>query len=177
MSHSGAIAPALSNRGPELAPEPAAPHLRAMTSPPAEASTDRRLALSPGHPVGVDEPMIETLVHAFYAKVRQDPELGPIFEAAVDDWDEHLTRLCAFWSSVMLMTGRFKGSPMATHAQVEGLQPAHFGRWLELFQATARQVCPPAAADVFTAKANQIGESLKLGLAASRGELPPILRP
>ena len=45
---------------------------------------------------------LATLVEAFYARVRADAELGPIFEDAIDDWPEHLEKLAAFWSSIML---------------------------------------------------------------------------
>lgn len=139
-----------------------------------EASQDRRARLAPGFAAGVDEPMIEALVHAFYGKVRRDPQLGPVFNREIDDWDEHLSRLCDFWSSVLLMSGRFKGQPMQVHAQLADIGAAHFARWLELFQETAAEVCPPEAAALFCAKADQIGESLQLGIAVSRGEpLPP----
>jgi hemoglobin len=143
----------------------------------SDSVTERRRQIAPGHAAGVDEAMIERLVHAFYARVRQDPTLGPIFEAAIDDWDEHLAKLCDFWSSVLLMTGRFKGSPMTAHARLPDIQPAHFGRWLELFHATARQLCPPTAAALFVERSSMIGQSLQLGLAASRGELPPLRKP
>lgn len=129
-----------------------------------------RLAISPGHAVGIDEPMIRELVHTFYASVRRDSVLGPIFDAAVDDWDDHLSRLCDFWSSVMLMTGRFHGSPMQKHAAVGAIHQDHFPHWLALFETTARDVCPPAAADLFTEKSRMIGRSLSLGLAVSRGD-------
>jgi hemoglobin len=125
---------------------------------------------------GVAVPMIRCLVHAFYGKVREDPQLGPIFNREVGDWDEHLTKLCDFWSSVVLMSGRFKGQPMAVHARLADIGPAHFARWLELFCETAGDVCPPEAAALFGAKADQIGESLQLGLAFRRGEPPPPFR-
>ena len=140
----------------------------------AAERADRRRQIAPGYAAGVDEAMIERVVHAFYARVRQDPKLGPIFEAAIDDWDEHLAKLCDFWSSVLLMTGRFKGSPMAAHARLPGIQAAHFGHWLELFHATVRQLCPPQAAALFVERSSMIGQSLQLGLAVSRGELPPL---
>ena len=41
--------------------------------------------------------------------------LGPIFNNAIADWPEHLEKLTAFWSSVMLTSGRYKGNPMAAH--------------------------------------------------------------
>lgn len=134
----------------------------------------RRQALAPGTAVGVTEALIAELVEAFYAKVRPDAVLGPIFNAAIVDWDVHLAKLCDFWSSVLLMTGRFKGAPMAVHAGLPDIGPAHFAHWLALFDETAHEVCPPAAAALFSAKARMIAQSLLLGIAASRGELPPL---
>jgi hemoglobin len=135
-------------------------------------SPDRRALLAPGTAVGVTEAMVHDLVHAFYAKVRKDPALGPIFNREVADWDHHLAKLCDFWSAVTLMTGRFKGAPMAVHTRLPDIRPTHFARWLHLFRQTAEEVCPPDAAALFVAKSQMIGQSLQLGIAASRGELP-----
>jgi hemoglobin len=128
--------------------------------------------IGPGAHVGINEAMIRDQVHTFYGRVRLDPVLGPIFNQAIADWDEHLAKLCDFWSSVLLMTGRFKGSPMAAHARRPDIEIAHFATWLDLFERTARDVCPPAAADLFVEKSRMIGRSLALGLAVSRGEMP-----
>ena len=76
---------------------------------------------SPGLAAGVSEDMIRELVHAFYAAVRRDPLLGPIFNAKVENWDEHLAILCRFWSSVTLLTGTYKGRPMVVHAALPDL--------------------------------------------------------
>jgi hemoglobin len=129
--------------------------------------------LAPGHSVDVTEEMIRTLVHAFYARVRVDPALAPIFNRAIGDgWDRHLAKMCDFWSSVVLMTGRFKGAPMATHARLPELRATHFARWLHLFAQTAKAECPADAAAVFVAKSETIARSLQLGIAAARGVLP-----
>ncbi|WP_337188429.1 group III truncated hemoglobin [Phenylobacterium sp.] len=131
------------------------------------------LRVGPGVAAGVDEAVIRTQVHTFYGRVRVHPVLGPVFNSAIGDWDEHLAKLCDFWSSVLLMTGRFKGSPMAAHARRPDIRDEHFAVWLDLFEATALEVCPPAAADLFIEKAHMIGRSLRLGLAVQRGELLP----
>ena len=73
---------------------------------------------APGLDAGVTEEMIRDLVHTFYARVRRDPLIGPIFNRVVEDWPAHLDKLCAFWSSVTLMTGRYKGTPMKVHAEL-----------------------------------------------------------
>lgn len=132
--------------------------------------------IGPGVAAGVTEAVIHTQVHAFYARVRQDEVLGPIFDGAVEDWDDHLAKLCDFWSSVLLVTGRFKGSPMMAHARTPAIGAEHFPRWLDLWRDTARRTCRPEAADLFIAKAEMIGESLKLGLLVSRGQIPSLQR-
>jgi len=124
---------------------------------------------APGVAAGIDEAMIRALVHRFYGEVRRDPLLGPIFNTRVADWDEHLDKLCAFWSSVTLMTGRYKGRPMPVHAAIAEIEPAHFARWLALFETTARAVCPEPAADLFVDRSRNIARSLEIGIALDRG--------
>lgn len=131
---------------------------------------------APGLAAGIDEPMIRDLVHAFYAKVRLDPLLGPIFNARVADWDEHLAKLCEFWSSVTLLTGRYKGQPMLVHAALPDIAGPHFGRWLELFRETASEICPSEAAALFIDRSRRIANSLTLGIAAHRGAPESSLR-
>ena len=126
--------------------------------------------VGPGVAAGVTEALIHDQVHAFYGKIRTDPALGPIFNRAIHDWDHHLAKMCDFWSSVLLMTGRFKGAPMAVHAALPVIRPTHFARWLHLFRRTAEEVCPPAAAALFVARSEMIAQSLKLHLAATRDE-------
>lgn len=82
-----------------------------------------------------------------------------------------------FWSSVMLRTGAYKGNPLAVHLNVPGITPELFGRWLELFEETARELCPREIAEAFSAKARSIAESLKLGLFyRAVAAIPPEIR-
>lgn len=117
---------------------------------------------------GIDEPMIERLVHGFYARVREDELLGPIFEARIEHWEPHLNQMCAFWSSVALMSGRYHGNPMARHLPLP-IHSEHFDRWLSLFEETVRRICPPAAEAHFMERARRIAESLELGIAGQNG--------
>lgn len=117
----------------------------------------------------VTEEDIARLVAAFYARVREDPLLGPIFDDAIDDWPHHLEKLAAFWSSVMLTSGRYKGNPMVAHVRQERrMQPNAFARWLELWRETSDQVMRPDAAAAFQDRASRIAESLQLGLQFHR---------
>ncbi len=119
---------------------------------------------------GIDEPMIDRLVRSFYGKVRADELLGPIFGARIADWEPHLRRMIAFWSSVALMSGVYHGRPMEKHLPLP-VDARHFDRWLALFEETADEVCPPAAAAHFIERAHRVAESLELGIAGQIGVL------
>ena len=56
-------------------------------------------------PTPITETEIASIVERFYAKVRVDPEIGPVFNDAVQNWDAHLALLKDFWSTVLLTTG------------------------------------------------------------------------
>lgn len=113
----------------------------------------------------IDETSLAHVVTRFYDRVRADAELGPIFNDAIDDWPTHLDKLTAFWSSVMLTSGRYKGNPMAAHLNHKArITPALFDRWLALWDATTAEILPPPAAAAMQAKAARIAESLQLAL-------------
>lgn len=115
----------------------------------------------PLHP-SIDEALIERVVRAFYTEVRQDPMLAPIFAKAIPgDWEPHLQTMMSFWSSVMLMSGRYKGQPVVKHQALTDVDCAHFDRWLTLFDQTVREICPPDVADLFNNRAENIAGSLK----------------
>ncbi len=118
----------------------------------------------------IDEVMIERLVRTFYARVRADALLGPIFDARIVEWEPHLERMCAFWSAVALMSGRYHGQPMERHLPLP-IDAQHFDRWLDLFEQSAGEVCPASAAGHLIERARRIAESLELGIACSKGVL------
>ena len=122
------------------------------------------------HASGLTEAMLEAVVRAFYGAAREDALLGPVF-ARVTDWEHHIGRICAFWSSVVLRTGRYSGQPMMVHLDL-GLDAAHFARWMELFERTTTELCPPAGAALLMDRARRIGESLLMGIETHRGILP-----
>ena len=126
----------------------------------------------------ITEEAVVELIDRFYGTVRQEPVLGPIFEAAIapGEWPEHLATMHRFWSSVMLASGRYSGNPVSVHRDVANLQPPMFARWLALFEATARELFVPDLAAQFTAKANRIVVSLQLALFHRLGRPPTGLR-
>lgn len=146
-----------------------------MTAPPEPTDPERaarrvaaihRIELE----TGIDEAMIARLVDGFYDRVRSDALIGPVFAARVSDWGPHLAQMKRFWSSVALTTGAYEGRPMPKHLPLP-IDGRHFDRWLELFRDTARDVCPPAAADHFISRAERIAESFELAIAGTNGVL------
>lgn len=118
---------------------------------------------------GITEERLRDLVDRFYAKVRDDGLIGPLFNRAIHDWDEHLDKLHAFWSSVMLTSGRYKGRPLPAHIKHgDAIRPQSFERWLALWAETTEEVMPPEAAAALQEKASRIAESLSLGIEFAR---------
>jgi hemoglobin len=111
------------------------------------------------------ETALPDLLEAFYARVRADAELGPVFNDAIEDWDHHLGTLTDFWSSVMLTTGRYKGNPVAVHLQHAARIPSEmFARWLALWNQTTDEMMSPPVAAAMQAKAARIAQSLDAAL-------------
>jgi hemoglobin len=119
---------------------------------------------------GINDLLIDRLVRRFYEKVQADQILGPVFAAKITDWEPHLRKMIAFWSSVALMSGRYHGQPMQAHMGLP-VHATHFDRWLALFEETASEICTPAAAAHFLERARRIAESLELGIAGQNGVL------
>ena len=115
--------------------------------------------------VPITEDDIARLVPAFYDRVRQDSLIGPVFDGVIDDWPHHLEKLKAFWSSVLLTSGRYKGQPMIAHVRHEQhMTSENFARWLGLWRETSNDVLDPQAAAAFQETAARIAESLQLGV-------------
>ncbi|MEM7138701.1 MAG: group III truncated hemoglobin [Myxococcota bacterium] len=110
---------------------------------------------------GIDAEKIAKLVTRFYEDVRNDPELGPIFERRIaGDWDPHLDKMRRFWRTILLAEGSYRGNPMAVHQQLDGLTPDLFGRWITLFTAAAEDTFAPEPAKVVLGKATRMARAL-----------------
>ena len=118
----------------------------------------------------ITEKQLEQLVDRFYAKVREDQVLGPVFYGAIADWPEHLEKLSAFWSSVMLTSGRYKGRPLPAHIKHSArINADSFERWLSLWETTTAELFQPDVARTFQEKARRIAESLQFGIQFAAG--------
>lgn len=117
-------------------------------------------------PVPLDRAGLRRLVDAFYADVRRDDLLGPVFAAVITDWEPHLERMTDFWSTVMLHSRSFKGNVYQKHvalAAVCDVQPVHFLRWITLWHRCSEALFPGEIARELQATAEGIGRNLFYG--------------
>uniref|UniRef100_A0A7V4XUL1 Group III truncated hemoglobin n=1 Tax=Acidobacterium capsulatum TaxID=33075 RepID=A0A7V4XUL1_9BACT len=117
----------------------------------------------------LSETSLRQLVDAFYARIREDDLLAPIFHSAIGDrWPEHLEKLTNFWCSVMLSAGTYKGNPMDAHLRLPRLGHAHLDRWLALWRVTTSELLPAPAALELQNKAAMMGERILETIAAQQ---------
>jgi hemoglobin len=114
------------------------------------------------------EAEVAELVRAFYARVRDDAVLGPVFERHVADWDVHLPKMVDFWSAALRGSRNYRGTPMPVHCALPGLTHAMFGHWLDLFLETARTLPNRAMAERAVGLSQRIAQSLWYGYQLHR---------
>ncbi len=119
------------------------------------------------------EDEVSELVHAFYASVRDDDVLGPIFDRHITDWDRHLSKMVDFWSSALRGTARFRGAPMPRHAALPGLSAELFQHWLRLFRQTTAALPNAALGERASELAGRVAQSLWYGYQMSRAASLP----
>lgn len=127
----------------------------------------------------LDEATIHAVVHGFYAEIRNDDLLAPLFDAfiAPDEWPDHLAKMCDFWSATLLRTDRYAGRPLPPHLTIPELGEEHFHRWLSLFRQTVMTLCNPEVAALFLDRALRIAHSFRLAIAFHRKEDTTAIRP
>lgn len=86
---------------------------------------------------------IMLLINSFYDKVKADEVIGYIFnDVAKVNWPVHLPVMYDFWEQLLLETGSYGRNAMEPHFalnQQVPLEPPHFSRWLQLFEATVNE--------------------------------------
>lgn len=126
----------------------------------------------------IDDASITDLVYRFYEHVRADPELGPIFDHVIGErWETHMPTMVKFWSSVMLKSATYNGTPMPKHMALKNVTPEHFKLWLRLFRETTAELFEPELAQQFVIRAERIAESFQLGMFYRPGNLKIVNAP
>ncbi len=102
---------------------------------------------------------VQLLVDEFYGKVKEDEKLGPVFNQVIGDkWDQHLDKMYRFWQTILLSDGKtYFGKPFIKHAPLP-ISPAHFTRWLRLWEATLKKHFDGPVADEALWRAEKMGE-------------------
>lgn len=106
------------------------------------------------------------MLDLFYARVRLDPLIGPIFnDVARVDWNEHVKRIYDFWDTLLFGAENYHGRPFPKHIPL-GLKPEHFKRWLELFFETVDELHEGQKADEIKMRAFNMGRNFLGNLQA-----------
>lgn len=114
--------------------------------------------------IDVSRQDIAGVVSAFYARVRANDELGPVFAAHVDDWVAHEEKITRFWANAILYERSYDGNPMQVHMKAGNVRPEHFETWLTLFDQTLTDKIAGLQRDQWSALAHRIGRGLSLGV-------------
>lgn len=115
------------------------------------------------------------LVNTFYAKIRKDKLLGPIFNAHVADWSEHLEKLTDFWEANLFGIPKFRGNPPAAHQGVDknenhSISQGHFAHWLQLWFETIDENFEGQIAQKAKDRARRMSTGLYLAIWQGRPE-------
>ncbi|HLZ87316.1 MAG TPA: group III truncated hemoglobin [Puia sp.] len=117
---------------------------------------------------------IKTLVDNFYAKVRVDDLLGPIFLSRLGEhWENHLATLYKFWGMALLGDNNYTGHPLSKHLPLP-IEETHFNRWLHLFFETLTQHFDGPVAGEAMKKAGLIARTFLARISAYQTGQPTI---
>ena len=114
---------------------------------------------------------IVRLVDTFYAAVRADEILAPIFDGVAHvDWERHLPRMYDFWVGVLFGATAFRGNPLAVHlglATRVTMGAREFGRWIALFHSSVDALFSGPMADEARARASRIAAVMQYHIATA----------
>lgn len=114
--------------------------------------------------IDVTRAQIAQVVAAFYARVREDDVLGPVFAAQVTDWPSHEDKIVKFWANALLFERDYAGNPMQVHMAAGNVHSEHFPIWLSHFDDVLDVVLPRQQAIEWSRLAHRIGQGLSFGL-------------
>ena len=120
-----------------------------------------------------DRADVSKLVHHFYAKVRMDDDLGPIFNGIITDWPEHLEKLTDFWEMNLFGKRIYDGNPMTAHQKADDLTGQkitsyHFGIWINHWFATIDSLFVGENADILKRRARKMQTLLMVSIFEHR---------
>ncbi len=112
---------------------------------------------------------VERLVREFYERALADPVIGWIFvDVAKLNLEAHLPRIAAFWETILLGAGSYRGGAFRPHALLHAkvpLRAGHFDRWLWLWRTTVDEMFAGERADMAKAHAQRVAKAFSARLA------------
>ena len=124
----------------------------------------------------VDRGDIDLMVRNFYRDAAMDDVLGPVFVAALVNWNVHVATLIDFWAWQLLGEPGYEGQPLRAHEPIHARTPlshAMYERWLELFFETVDESFRGPRAEVAKGRGRKMAaamERLLSGVSASGAE-------
>lgn len=113
----------------------------------------------------INDEGIDKLMQIFYAKIRLDKDLGPIFNRAVgtDDasWERHIEKIGKFWKTMLLGEKLYMGNPVQPHINLLPFDIKLFDVWLGLFKESLELVFEEEPANRYLEVANNIATNFK----------------
>ena len=118
---------------------------------------------------------VHLLVTTFYAKVRKDELLGPIFNPMIQDWEEHFKKLTDFWEGNLFFRKKYLGNPLLKHVEVDKfhhgtIEAKHFGIWLNLWYETVDALFEGEVAQRAKNRARNMSTFIHLKIFEARNE-------
>lgn len=118
---------------------------------------------------------IRLLVISFYAKIRKDTVLGPIFNGIITDWEHHFGLLTDFWETQLFLKRKYFGNPVTAHQAVDDkvrhtITPEHFGLWMNLWFATIDELFEGETAYIAKNRAQKMSTMLYLKIYEHRSK-------
>ncbi|EDP94939.1 group III truncated hemoglobin [Kordia algicida OT-1] len=116
---------------------------------------------------------VHLLVTTFYAKIRKDEILGPIFNNRIQHWDAHLEHLTDFWESSLFFVNKYKGNPLEKHIEVDAaihhiINEKHFGIWLNHWIQTLDALFEGDKTSIAKNRARKMGTFIYIKLFEAR---------
>lgn len=114
----------------------------------------------------ITEVSIGMLVQRFYAKIRCDDALAPIFEKALAGrWETHIATMRQFWCSALRVKRGYRGDMLAAHQRLGKLPRSLLLRWLVLFRKTVDECFMEAPAAIIFDRALKTARNLESALS------------
>ena len=116
---------------------------------------------------------VSLLVRTFYAKVRKDDLLGPIFNGIITDWETHLELLTDFWETNLFFKRKYFGNPLHAHINVDdktghSISELHFGTWINLWVQNLDEHFEGETAQLAKNRARVMGTFIHLNMFNAR---------